>query len=363
MPESKIRVGAVAQARNGSSRFPRKVFAEIAGRPVLWHIIERLRRCETLDEIVIATSTRNIDREINDYARTCGVGAFRGSENDVQSRFLDAADEFELDVIVRICGDSPFIDPAMIDRLVTELLAAGGDYAEPDPATPAAYEGMEAVTVDALKRSRKLGDKGPDREHVTRYIRNHPTEFKLVHPIPEAGVRGEFRLSVDNQADLRFARAVYDGLHRPGEIFTAHDLAGFLRDHPQIHEMNAHVRQKDTAAKNFHVVFFIDAAEITADLLELARRLNENWHCGIGFVGEMRGEEKDKLAGMGYRTACLSKDDSIEKVEEVLKTWDANLILVPEAANSLRQTLQTRGWKVAGQSESAEKLMEARGLK
>ena len=135
MTESKKRIGAIVQARNGSSRFPRKVFAEIAGRPVLGHIIDRLRRCRRLDEIVIATSTRDIDREIADYADKQGVRSFTGSENDVQSRYLDAAKKYRIDVIVRICGDSPFIDPDMIDRLIDELLQKGGDYAEPDPAT------------------------------------------------------------------------------------------------------------------------------------------------------------------------------------------------------------------------------------
>ncbi len=349
------------QARNGSSRFPRKVFAGIAGKPVLWHIIDRLRRCEILDEIIIATSTRQIDREILAYAQGEDVQSFAGSEDDVQSRFLGAADEFHLDVIVRICGDSPFIDPGMIDRLVKEMLKDNGDYAEPDPATPAAYEGMEAVTLKALQKSRQLGDEGPDREHVTRYIRNHAHEFKLVHPKPTESVRGEFRLSVDNQADLRFARAVYEGLYKPGEVFTTHELVEFLRERPEVKKINAHVKQKDTAAKNFHVIFYIASGEKTGDATHLARVLNENWHCGIGFIGDLPADEMRGLRAIGYRARLLKSNNPAKEIDRILKSWKANLVLFKnEKDQKLRVAMQKLGWRVAMQNDSPEKLLKAR---
>jgi spore coat polysaccharide biosynthesis protein SpsF len=361
MSKTKIRTGAIVQARNGSSRFPRKVFAGLAGKPVLWHIIDRLRRCEILDEIIIATSTRQIDAEILAYAESEGVQSFAGSEDDVQSRFLGAAAKFNLDVLVRICGDSPFIDPGMIDRLVNEMLKENGDYAEPDPATPAAYEGMEAVAINALKKSRQLGDEGPDREHVTRYIRNHSHEFKLVHPTPTESVRGEFRLSVDNQADLRFARAVYEGLYKPGEVFNTHELVEFLRERPEVKKINAHVKQKDTAAKNFHVVFYIAPGEKSRDATHFARILNEDWHCGIGFIGDLQTDEIEGLRAMGYRARLLKSNNPVKEMDRILKFWKANLVLFKnEQDRELRVALEKRGWKVALQNESPANILKAR---
>ncbi len=354
MTEKALRIGAVAQARNGSSRFPRKVFADIAGHPVLWYLIERLKRCKRLDEIVIATSTAPEDAEIAEYAENAGVQSFLGSEWDVQERFLGAAEEFELDVIVRICGDSPFIDPEMIDLLVGTLIRERADYAEPDPTVPAAYEGMEAVTARALRRARMLGDEGPDREHVTLYIRRHPDQFRLAHPVPDPETRGRFRLSVDNHADLAFARAAYSALYREGEVFSARELAAYLREHPETTAFNAHVRQKDTAAKNFHVAFCVTHGESVDALLGRARKLNEEWHCGIAFFGALTPDEVVRLQSMGYRTAAIDLARPFAS-DPHLAAWHIDAVLLPKGDAAVGPHLRSQGWKTHAYDEAPEK--------
>lgn len=307
-------VGAVIQARVGSSRFPRKVFADICGRPLLGHILDRLKRCTTLDRIVIATSTQPGDAELLAFAEAEGVSSFAGDENDVQKRYIEAAEKFGLDIVVRICGDSPFIDPRMTDRLVTELVAANADYAEPDPETPGAYEGAEAVTLAALRRARELGDDGPDREHVTWYIRRHPAEFRVIHPQPDPTTRGKWRLSIDTRADLDFVRSIFGTLHRPGDIFDATALAALLREQPFLTLLNAHVRQKPADLPSPHVGLYVETDHDISAAVSLARRLNEWHHCGVCFLGPFDEQKRASFAAMGYgaqRLASLADDTAL----------------------------------------------------
>jgi len=357
MKPTERRVGALVQARTGSSRFPGKVFADIAGRPLLGRLLDRLKRCRTLGEIVVATSSSPADRAVLEFAEKEGVRGFAGSEQDVQKRFLDAAEKFGLDVVVRICGDCPFIDPEMIDRLVTELIEHEGDYAEPDPATPAAFEGMEALTVAALRRARTLGDEGPDREHVTRYMRNHPEKFRLVHPVPSEDVRGTFRLSVDNRADLAFARAVFDALHRPGGIFSTAELVRFLKKHPEVRALNEHVRQKKTDAREVHVAFFISDPDRIESSLPAARELNERRHCGIVFLGLIGEEEQKRLAAMGYRAREVTGDDAAEKLAKALKEFRIDALLLDPSERPLADAARSEGVPVFDFSTPAEKIV------
>jgi spore coat polysaccharide biosynthesis protein SpsF len=352
-----IVVGAVIQARTGSSRFPGKVFAQIAGKPLLGHILDRLRLCKTLHKIIIATTREPQDAEIIRFAESRGVPCFAGSTKDVQKRFLDAADEHGLDVIVRICGDSPFIDPEMTDRLVRELIEAGADYADPDPSIPAAYEGMEVATTDALRRSREVGDDGPDREHVTLYLRRHPGPFRLAHPVPPEDTRGKFRLSVDNHADLEFASAVYAGIYRPDRPFTASDVAGFINEHPEIAAINAHVHQKNPDAPDYHVAFFISRRSEMQKALALARELNENWHCGVGFFGNLTEDDEQALHRMGIRSAVFTSDDEDVIFKKVLKKWDAKVVLIDHGDEIFGARLFEMGWKIAYLTDPPERIL------
>ncbi|MCB1152396.1 MAG: glycosyltransferase family protein [Deltaproteobacteria bacterium] len=353
------RVGAIIQARTGSSRFPGKVFAPLAGKPLLDHVLARLMAADTVDEIVCATTHNPGDMAILEFAESRGVLGFAGAVNDVQSRFIEAAEMFDLDVIVRICGDSPFIDPKMIDRLVSVVLDTHADYAEPDPRTPGAYEGMEVVTLRALKMARLLGDDGPDREHVTRYIRNHVHLFRVVHPVPTPETRGHYRLSVDNYADFEFASTVYDILYRPGEIFEAADVADLLRRYPEIADINAHVRQKAMDAKDFPVAFLVTEDTHWFQALSAARTLNESWHCAIGFVGELTAEKTAMLRSMGYRAAKCDPFKAQKFVRATLDEWGAKVVLTPPLDARERVKLEGLGRPTFAYTARPEAVMQS----
>ena len=112
------RVVAIIQARMGSKRLPGKSVADLAGKPLLWHVLERVKRCQKIDKIVLATTTKEEDDVLVDIARECGVSTFRGSENDLVDRYYQAARKFKADIVVRICADNPCLEPEEIDRII-----------------------------------------------------------------------------------------------------------------------------------------------------------------------------------------------------------------------------------------------------
>jgi spore coat polysaccharide biosynthesis protein SpsF len=120
-------VGAI-QARMGSTRLPGKVLAPILGRPMAWRIFERARHSKHLDQVVIATTTEPSDDELVRFAEQNNIGCYRGRVDDIVERLCSTAQRFQADVLVRIWGDCPFVDPEVIDQALEKLLAENLDY-------------------------------------------------------------------------------------------------------------------------------------------------------------------------------------------------------------------------------------------
>lgn len=213
------RVVAIIQARCGSTRLPGKVMSKLAGKPVVWHIIERVKRVKNIDDIVVATTVSRKDDRLIDYLKRIGVRYFRGSEKNVLDRFIKAAKRFDADIVVRICADSPLIEPTEIKKMITRLLKENADYVLVRPRVKCIHEGFEVVNVDALKKQLSFSGANYVKEHVTIYIRERPERFKIAYYTPMKDFQREGpKLSVDTPADLRFMRKVYRRLYRPGEI-------------------------------------------------------------------------------------------------------------------------------------------------
>lgn len=307
-------VGAIIQARTGSTRLPGKIFRDIAGNPLLFHVVERLRACKKLDKIVIATTTQPDDVKVLQFAKEQGMLSFAGDENDVQKRFIDAATKHKIDVVVRICSDSPFIDPVMIDKLVEALIDERAQYAIPDPSIKSAQEGFEVITLRTLIRSRQMSEEKRHREHVTLYVRENPKNFQVLYLKPHKKLMGDYRLSVDNYADLEFARGVYNVLYSPGRIVDLHEMVTLLKTNPNIYAKNKHVRQKATDATSLRVAFLIpdsadlDKKEIFSSIQSYARALNEHYHCGIVVLTCM-DFPLAPFEELGYKTKMISSDE------------------------------------------------------
>ncbi|NJL50243.1 MAG: NTP transferase domain-containing protein [Blastochloris sp.] len=239
-----MRTVATIEARMGSTRLPGKVLANISGRPALEVMIERLRLVPELDDIVIATTTAEADCEIDQLANRVSVRSWRGSEDDVLCRVLDAATAHQADVIVELTGDLPLIDPAIVSRVVQLYRHARVDYAS-NVLTRTYPIGMDtqvfscAVLADVARRT----DDATDREHVSLYIYKHPEIYSLANvPAPPEETRPDLRLTLDTAEDLTLIRTVHAALAAAeGPGFPLSSMLAFLDARPDIAAINAAV--------------------------------------------------------------------------------------------------------------------------
>jgi spore coat polysaccharide biosynthesis protein SpsF len=211
---------------------------------MLQHIVERLERCSTIDEIVIATSTGPGDRVLCDFAVRQGYLFGVGSEEDVLGRYHKVAREREADVVLRLTGDCPLIDPETTDAVVRRHLAAGSNDMTSNVFTRTFPRGLdtEALSMECLDRLNREALDAIYREHVTNYIHDHPEKFKIEN-VCEPVDRSDLRWCVDTEDDLELVRRVYEGLYPGNEFFGMKDALRFVESHPELKTLNAHVRQ------------------------------------------------------------------------------------------------------------------------
>ncbi len=171
---------AIIQARMGSTRLPNKVLAEIAGRPMLWHVADRARRARSLDGVVVATSDSPADIAIVNFCVQNGVQCFRGSHDDVLDRYYQASKLFKADVIVRLTADCPLLDSRVVEKVIEEFFADNYDYVSNtlEPTFPAGLY-TEVLRQEALEQAWRDARLKSEREHVTPYIWKRPLLFRL----------------------------------------------------------------------------------------------------------------------------------------------------------------------------------------
>jgi spore coat polysaccharide biosynthesis protein SpsF len=223
-PREKIRVVAVIQARMGSTRLPGKVLKPIAGKPLLWHIVHRLKACRFLDAIAVATGVNAADEAIVEWCNAQGVTVVRGPEDDVLARYARTAEKLDADIIVRVSSDAPFIDAGFVDHLIATLIEQDGDYVMLEEGAACAHEGVDPFSRRALDRLMMDAAHDPAaREHVTGYFRLHPDFVKIVRakPYPPLAKKGA-PLTIDTPDDLAFIEALHARLDaRAGEASLA----------------------------------------------------------------------------------------------------------------------------------------------
>ncbi|HPI91490.1 MAG TPA: NTP transferase domain-containing protein [Deltaproteobacteria bacterium] len=285
------RVVAIIQARMGSSRLPGKVLMPIAGKSVLWHIIHRLRKCTTLDAIAVATSTAPADDPIVAFAGTEHIECVRGPEDNVLERYVIAADRLKADIIVRVTGDAPLIDPPTIDLMVRTLQETGADFCAGEPGVPCIHEGFDPFSAAALKRIMEEGSGDPAaREHVIAYFRKHPERFtRCTIPIAPDHQFSGARISVDTPADFFFLEQVYARLQVPAGEAVLGDAVRLLRAEPSLLAINAHVHQKGADEKSLRILMRCDGDERIGlghvyRCLALADELRNAHGCGVSFA-------------------------------------------------------------------------------
>lgn len=233
-------IGAIVQARMGSTRLPGKVLKEAAGKPLLAHLLERLARAETLDRIVVATSTDSRDDAITAACGRLGVPVFRGSETDVLDRYVRAAREFDFDVVVRVTGDCPLIDPALVDDMVRLSLERAGAFDLMTNRHPLTFpDGLDfdVLPREALERAGREATLPHHREHTVPFFWETGLRVHNVED-PENHFR-RHRWTLDYPDDYELIRRIFEALHREGEHFGMRDILAFLEKNPQLPVLNA----------------------------------------------------------------------------------------------------------------------------
>lgn len=240
-----MRVIATVEARMASSRLPGKTMLPVVGEPVLYRVVERIRRAGRVEEVVVATTTNPADDVIVTYCRTAGIAVHRGSETDVLQRVIDAARAHRADVVVQLGADCPFYDSALIDELVGIYVGGGFDYVTND--IELTYpEGVDAHVVGrrtleeiAVKTSRPQ-----DHDDVPRYIWEHPHQYRIFNLRAPAGWEApQVRLTLDYPEDYRVTTTIYEALYPRHPDFTTRDVLSFLDDRPDVAALNAHCKQ------------------------------------------------------------------------------------------------------------------------
>lgn len=241
MKEKKI--VAIVQARTGSTRLPGKVFLPLCGRPLIWHVFNRLSNAHLLDDCILATTVNPGDDALQQWAEENKFRFFRGSEDDVLARYYHAAVETGADVVVRITADDPFKDPGIIDEVVQFFLDNQLDFASNN--NPPSYpEGLdvEVFTMAALELAQKNAADPFEREHVTQYFYRNPSLFKQAN-YPYTEDISYLRWTLDTEEDYKMAKLVYDQLCRPDQIFLFKQILDLLQQQPEIATINSGVKR------------------------------------------------------------------------------------------------------------------------
>jgi spore coat polysaccharide biosynthesis protein SpsF (cytidylyltransferase family) len=229
---------------------PQKVLKSIAGKPMLWHVIDRLKKSKLVDEIILATTIKEGDRPLLRIAKKSGIKGFAGSEEDVLDRYFRAATKSRADVVVRITADCPLVDPEIVDAMIKRFSDGGFDYVS-NIVKPTYPDGLdvEVFSYYALKRAWEGAKRSSEREHVTTYIRNHPKVFKIGNLEHEKDL-SEMRWTVDTDKDLKFVREVYKRLYKKGRIFLMRDVLKLLEKQPHLIEINKGIARDEGYLKS-----------------------------------------------------------------------------------------------------------------
>jgi spore coat polysaccharide biosynthesis protein SpsF len=221
---------AILQARMACSRLPGKAMAPLAGEPMIWRQIERLRCARRLSRVMVATSDQACDDALAGYLVSRGQSVFRGSATDLLDRFARCAQALAPAThVVRIKGDAPFVDPILIDEAIGVAQQSGAAYvSNRQPRMHPEGLEVEVITTGALIQAAQQTRDATLRISPTAFIRSRPDLFSVAHtPAPPRDLSG-WNWRVKTSDDLAFARGVYDALHSANPDFCMRDVLDLL---------------------------------------------------------------------------------------------------------------------------------------
>jgi spore coat polysaccharide biosynthesis protein SpsF len=244
-----MKVIATIEARMTSTRLPGKPLLPAGNVSMLEHLVRRLESVPSIHEIVLATTINKADDALVECGNRLGISIFRGSENDVMQRVIDAADSVAAEIVVEITADCPIIDPGIIEQAIRTFYAHRVDYVS-NVIMRSYPDGMDVQVfrLSTLKQSAKMTKDLLDREHVTLHIRNNPQIFKHIHLIAPPELHWpELGLTLDETNDYKLLLNIIEFLEKKDPLFSCLDVVRYLRIFPELVEINKGVIRKGNA--------------------------------------------------------------------------------------------------------------------
>lgn len=239
-----MKILAIVQARMGSERLPGKVIKPILNKPMVVHTLDRLKKSKYINQIILATSDLEKDNILEATVKKYGYEVYRGNENDVLQRYKVASDQYNGDVLIRVTGDCPLIDPVIVDNVISYFLTNNFDYVRLDvPDSFIRGFDVEVFSKEALDRTFNLAKEEKYREHVTLYMYNHPKAFRIGYVKGTSLYSKGYRLCVDTEEDFKLVNIIYE--YFGDENISSKDVVDFLDNNIKIANINSDIMQKD----------------------------------------------------------------------------------------------------------------------
>lgn len=349
-----MKIIALVQARMGSTRLPNKVIKPICGTPMIELLLTRLSRATEVDQIVVATSTDVRNQPLADIVRKLGYACEQGSENDVLDRYVQAARAHQADVVVRITGDCPLVDPDLVDECIRRFKTLGLDYLcnNYPPTFPDGLD-IEVCTLEALEQAWRESDKPFDHEHVTPYLRE-PGRFRTA-TVQHNQDLSALRWTVDEQADFAVIEQVFQHFH-PRTDFTWNEVLDLQRQQPEIFTINQHLIRNEGATMGTGQKLWKRAKQIIpGGNMLLSKRaemfLPDQWPAYFSKakgckVWDLDGNEYIDMSIMGIGTNILGYGHQ-EVDDAVRKTIDAgnmSTLNCPEEVYLAEKLIELHPW-------------------
>jgi transketolase len=233
----------IIQVRRGSSRLPDKVFRPLSGKSLFVRQVERVRASRLCGRVVVATTLNAADDLVWEACEQEGWECFRGHDQDLLDRHYQAALKYGADTVIKIPGDCPLIDPAIIDKVIAFYLENAGRYDYVSNLHPATYpdgNDVEIMSFQAIEDAWKNATRLFEREHTTPYIWERPDQFRIGNVVMEGGVDYSMthRLTIDYEEDYQFIKAVWEQLYPVNPLFTVRDILALMERRPDIYGIN-----------------------------------------------------------------------------------------------------------------------------
>mgnify|MGYP000069994851 CR=1 FL=1 len=349
-----MKVVALVQARMGSTRLPGKVLRPIVGKPMIELLLTRLSKSKEIDEIVVATSNKNRDDQLQLSVKSLGYKCTRGSEKDVLDRFYQSAKFLKADVIIRITGDCPLMDPMLVDQCVRRFKQEQVDYFS--NASPMTYpDGLdiEVMTFDSIKRANRVASSEFDREHVTPYIRNSDDFSKGSMSYTED--LSSQRWSIDEPEDLIVISNVFKHF-APDIFFDWQDVLELKDRNPELFMANKNIKNNEGATMSTGQKLYKRAKKvIPGGNMLLSKRpemfLPEKWPAYFSKskgckVWDLDGKEYIDMSimGIGTNTLGYSHPEVDEAVIKTVKDGNMSTLNCPEEVYLAEKLIDLHPW-------------------